>query len=288
MSATVDSLENSQNGLIDSEALGSFQEEIRRHLCFTFGRHDPDVKAEYLYRALAIAVRDRMIPDWYRSQVEMTQPGTRTTYYVSMEFLIGRSLGNAVQNLDLQPEIEQALKAYGAKLEEVEEQELDAGLGNGGLGRLAACFLDSCANLAACPLSATAFVIEYGMFYQKIEDGRQIEHPDHWLRDGNPWEIERGEETRRIPFYGRTEHVYDADGIDHARWVDTNDVLAIPFDMPIPGYRNETVNTLRLWKASATDAFDLGRVQCGQLPRSGGGQEQRRTDHDGVVSQRFQ
>ena len=147
-------------------------------------------------------------------------------------------------------------------LEETAELEHDAGLGNGGLGRLAACFLDSCANLQL-PVVGYGIRYEYGMFNQHIENGRQIEDPDHWLRDGNPWELDRPEDTRRIPFYGHSEYFIDDDGKPSARWANTQDILAVPYDMPIPGYRNGTVNTLRLWRAAATDEFNLAEFNAG-------------------------
>ncbi len=265
MSGTIVSTKDSS--LLLNDTLGTLPDEVRRHLNFTLGHQSNNVEPQYLYRAMAIAIRDRLIPNWTQTKARTALPDVRRTYYLSLEFLIGRSLGNAIQNLDLDQSAREALSAYGAELEEIEEQELDAGLGNGGLGRLAACFLDSCANLEL-PVVGYGIRYEYGMFHQKIKNGRQVEHPDHWLRDGNPWELERPEKTKRIPFYGRTAHHRDANNNDHAKLVDTLDVIAIPFDMPIPGYRNQTVNTLRLWKASATDAFDLDEFNAGSYPES--------------------
>ena len=138
----------------------------------------------------------------------------------------------------------------------VEDQETDAGLGNGGLGRLAACFVDSCATLQL-PVMGYGLRYEYGMFRQQIENGHQIEEPDHWLQHGYPWEIERPEYQQVIQFGGHTEFYHDADGKQLVRWVDSHDVLAIPFDLPVPGYKNGTINTLRLWKATTTNKFDL-------------------------------
>ncbi len=247
--------------------LASLECEIRRHLHFTLA-HDHDVvKPRYLYRALAIAVRDRLIDQWRATEKRARASGGKRVFYLSLEFLIGRSLTNAVYNLELDESARTALHDYGVSLEEIAEQELDAGLGNGGLGRLAACFLDSCANLEL-PVVGYGIRYEYGMFHQRIENGRQIEDPDHWLLDGNPWEIERAEDSRRVRFYGRSELYYDEQGIHHSRWVDTQDVLAVPFDMPIPGYSNETVNTLRLWKATATSAFDLNEFNAGGYSES--------------------
>jgi starch phosphorylase len=179
-----------------------------------------------------------------------------------MEFLMGRILGNTMLNLEVDQATTEALRKLGLVLEEIADQENDAGLGNGGLGRLAACFLDSCATLQL-PVMGYGIRYEYGMFRQKIDNGQQLEEPDHWLRDGNPWEIERPEYTCRIQFGGRTEYHSDLKGRIHARWVDSSDVLAVPYDVPIPGYRNNTVNTLRLWKSAATDEFNLHEFNAG-------------------------
>jgi starch phosphorylase len=218
--------------------------------------------AVYTYQSLAWSLRDRIMPDWMNSYAARDQPGKRRGYYLSLEFLIGRSLSNHVLNLGLDASTQEALQCFGQSLESVAEEEEDAGLGNGGLGRLAACFMDSCATLNL-PVMGYGLHYEYGMFRQRIENGYQKEDTDHWLRNGNPWEVERSEYTCRVPFGGRTEHYHDRDGSEHVRWVDTNDVLAIPFDMPISGYRNHAVNTLRLWKAAATDEFNLDEFNAG-------------------------
>lgn len=247
---------------MSDSCLDSLDCEVRRHLRFTLAHGEDVTKPRYLYRALAIAIRDRLIDQWRSTELRMQSQAPKKVYYLSLEFLIGRSLSNAVYNLELDDVTRSALHEYGVSLEEVAEQELDAGLGNGGLGRLAACFLDSCANLEL-PVVGYGIRYEYGMFHQRIENGRQIEEPDHWLLDGNPWEIERSEDARRVRFYGRSELYYDQDGVHHCRWVDTQDVQAVPYDMPIPGFSNETVNTLRLWKASPTSAFDLSEFNAG-------------------------
>lgn len=251
----------------DDVILGSLPHELRRHLIFTLGREDIDSDPGYCFRAAAIAVRDRISRDWRRTRERLVSSDTRQVNYLSLEFLLGRSLNNAVQNMDLDQPMRDALHRFGVELEEVIDQEHDAGLGNGGLGRLAACFLDSCANLQL-PVSGYGIRYEYGMFHQLIEGGRQVEAPDHWLRDGNPWEIERPEDTKTIRFYGRTERYHDESGKPHSRLVESHDILAVPYDMPIPGYRNGTVNTLRLWKASATDAFDLDEFNAGSYTES--------------------
>lgn len=266
MQKTLDAADASSS-TSDDVLLGSLPRELRRHLIFTLGREDIDSDPGYCFRAAAIAVRDRISRDWRKTRERVKASDTRQVHYLSLEFLLGRSLNNAVQNMDLEAPMREALRRFGVQLEEVVDREHDAGLGNGGLGRLAACFLDSCANLRL-PVSGYGLRYEYGMFHQMIEDGRQIEAPDHWLRDGNPWEIERPEDTKTIKFYGRPEQYVDGKGKPHSRWVETHDILAVPYDMPIPGHRNGTVNTLRLWKATATDAFDLKEFNAGGYTES--------------------
>lgn len=236
--------------------------DLQRHYNVTLGRVDSKIKPPYLLKALALTVRDRLMERWRATREQEKAHQSKRVYYLSLEFLLGRSLSNAVKNIGAQKEVEQALHAYGCTLEDLESEEIDAGLGNGGLGRLAACFLDSCATLNY-PVVGYGIRYEYGMFHQHLEQGRQIESPDHWLRDGNPWELERPDHRRRIKFYGRTESYTDDAGSRHMRWVDSNDVYALAYDMPIPGYDTETVNTLRLWKATATDEFDLNEFNAG-------------------------
>jgi starch phosphorylase len=236
-------------------------QDFERYQFYHLGRMQ-GCPAVYTYQALAWSLRDRLMSDWMNTYAVRDQPGRRRAYYLSLEFLIGRALSNHVLNLGLDEASREALQSFGQTLEEVAELEPDAGLGNGGLGRLAACFMDSCATLNL-PVMGYGIHYEYGMFHQHIEDGYQIEDPDHWLRDGNPWEVERSEFTCRVPFGGHTEHYHDKAGVARARWVDTNDVLAIPYDMPISGYRNHAVNTLRLWKSAATDEFNLSEFNAG-------------------------
>ena len=216
----------------------------------------------YFYEAMAFAVRDRIMGRWHATWERHNQPQTRKAYYLSLEFLIGRALGNHLLNMDIEQPTRDALQEFSAKLEDVVSEEPDAGLGNGGLGRLAACFMDSCATLDL-PVLGYGIRYEYGMFKQDIINGRQVEEPDHWLRDGDPWEIARPEFEQTIHFGGRTEKYRDADDIERVRWIDTNDIVAIPHDMPISGYRNHTVNTLRLWKATASEIFCLDDFNAG-------------------------
>ena len=236
----------------DSQSLSQgFHRYLRNHLGHFMG-----FVPFYLYEAMSLTIRDRIMSKWHRTWKRSNKPNTRKAYYLSLEFLIGRALGNHLLNLNIEKETAEALMNFSVELEDVIDEEPDAGLGNGGLGRLAACFLDSCATLDL-PVLGYGLRYEYGMFHQLINHGYQVEEPDHWLRDGNPWEVPRPEYEQTIHFGGRTEHYHDEDGVHRARWLDTHDVVAIPYDLPISGYRNNTVNTLRLWKSTATKAFDL-------------------------------
>ncbi|MCB1739331.1 MAG: glycogen/starch/alpha-glucan phosphorylase [Gammaproteobacteria bacterium] len=245
----------------------SIEQDFHRYFRYTLGRDDYHVSWQYHYQALALAVRDRLMDCWSRSRREYSARGRRKVCYLSLEFLLGRGLRNALLNLDMEQSCDQALARHDLSLAELEDHEPDAGLGNGGLGRLAACFLDSCATLGL-PVVGYGIRYQYGMFRQRIVDGEQQEEPDHWLRDGHPWELERPERTQRISFGGRTEQFKDERGHLRVRWVDTHDVLAVPYDVPIPGYRNDRVNTLRLWSSAATDEFDLDEFNSGSYPES--------------------
>lgn len=236
--------------------------DFQRYYGYTLGRDSDSLAAYYPYAALAITLRDRLMERWKRTRQAYDGDKCRRVYYLSLEFLMGRALSNAMLNLGLEDALTKGLHDLGVQLEELAENEPDPGLGNGGLGRLAACFLDSCATLQL-PVRGYGLRYEYGMFRQMIEHGAQVEEPDHWLRDGNPWELERPEFTQRVQFGGRTERYLDHQGREAVRWVDTCDVLAVPYDLPVPGYRNDTVNTLRLWKAAATDDFNLDEFNAG-------------------------
>jgi starch phosphorylase len=240
----------------------SISQDFQRYFAHTLGRDDRCTSSHYPYQAMAMALRDRLVERWKKSRRIYVESDCKRTFYLSLEFLMGRALSNTMLNLDVTDQVSQALYELGLRIEDIENTEPDAGLGNGGLGRLAACFLDSCATLQL-PVRGYGLRYEYGMFRQHIANGQQIEDPDHWLRDGNPWELERPEFTQRIQFGGHTEHY---NGSPH--WVDTHDVLAVPYDIPIPGYRNGTVNTLRLWKSAATDEFDLEEFNAGGYAES--------------------
>ncbi len=251
--------------LIDLAPLGVSSDElaldIRRHFGLTLGRDKNCTSSHYTYTALALTVRDRLMERWKNTQYAYSEQNCKQAYYLSLEYLMGRTLGNAMLNLGLTDTVHQTLNTLGLKLEQLAESEHDAGLGNGGLGRLAACFMDSCASLQL-PVMGYGIRYEYGMFRQAIEEGHQVEEPDHWLREGHIWELERPELTIRIRFGGHTVHETGT-GQKQVRWLDTQDVLAVPYDVPIPGYKNGTVNTLRLWKAAATDEFDLRDFNAG-------------------------
>ncbi len=242
-------------------------QDYRRYFTYTLGQNKYSRSVNYYYKALALTVRDRLMERWKKTRYTYVESQCKRGYYLSLEFLMGRTLGNAMLNLGITDTADQAMHELGINLEDLAGAEIDAGLGNGGLGRLAACFLDSCAALQL-PVMGYGIRYEYGMFRQRIVEGHQIEEPDHWLRDGNPWEQERPEFTQRVRFGGRSEHYRTDNGEPRARWVDSRDVLAVPYDIPIPGYRNGTVNTLRLWKAAATDAFDLGEFNAGGYAES--------------------
>ncbi|CAA6823904.1 MAG: Glycogen phosphorylase (EC, partial [uncultured Thiotrichaceae bacterium] len=271
VTATLNKPDNSTQAIADD-----FQHYLSNHL----GRNqhcDPI----YLYEALSYAIRDRLMPGWCETnQKTRLAAGTRRAYYMSLEFLIGRSLSNNLLNLGITDNVDKALNELGNDLELIEDQEADAGLGNGGLGRLAACFMDSCATLGL-PVLGYGIRYEYGMFRQHLDNGYQVESPDHWLRDGNPWEIERTEFNQEVRFGGRVEYYTDEKGKQRTHWVDTRNVLAIPYDMPIVGYKNDTVNTLRLWKATATDVFNLDEFNAGSYTEAV--QEKNNAEHISMV-----
>ncbi|MBF0384737.1 MAG: glycogen/starch/alpha-glucan phosphorylase [Candidatus Omnitrophica bacterium] len=217
--------------------------------------------------SLAIAIRDRIVERWINTQQRYHKSNVKRVYYLSMEFLIGRLLGNYAYNLGLENEVQKALEELGLNFEEIREQEVDAGLGNGGLGRLAACFLDSMATLGI-PAHGYGIRYDYGIFHQKIKNGQQVELPDQWLKYGSPWEFARKEYMVKIRFYGRTEMFQDKNGRVSYRWVDSQDVFAIPYDIPIPGYKNDIINTLRLWSAKTTEEFDLDYFNTGDYEKA--------------------
>jgi glycogen phosphorylase len=238
------------------------ENDLLRHYHLTLGRRQTMCGEPYVYKAAALTVRDRMVERWSNTREKYRLEHKKRVAYLSLEYLMGRALNNAVLNLDLEKPIADALRKFGLVFEEVIEEEPDAGLGNGGLGRLAACFLDSCATLGY-PVTGYGIRYDYGIFHQKIRDGAQVEVPDHWLEGGTPWEIISLENTRTVKFGGYTESWSDEAGRFRVRWRSDADVLAVPHDVPVPGYRNETVNTLRLWKADVSERLSLQEFNSG-------------------------
>jgi starch phosphorylase len=250
-----------------SDAVDAIDYDFRRYYTYHLGRDRSCRLTHYAYEALALTIRDRLMERWTKTRYAYEESDCKRAYYLSLEFLMGRAMGNAILNIGLNGELTSALAKRYLDLEELELLEPDAGLGNGGLGRLAACFLDSCATLQL-PVQGYGIRYEYGMFRQHIANGFQVEEPDHWLETDNVWEIKRPEYKQRVKFGGRTEFYRDSGGCQRMRWVDTSDVQAVPFDVPIPGFENGTVNTLRLWKAAATEDFGLDEFNAGDYPGS--------------------
>ncbi|MGS0824639.1 glycogen/starch/alpha-glucan phosphorylase [Shewanella sp. 0m-8] len=259
-SAVIKEREQGQEAIQAIDPCSSLGARMQRHVNNGLGRdlHDK----QELFNALALSVKEQMLESWRATRQADCQFERKQVAYLSLEFLMGRAMGNAVMNLDLLQQTKEVLQSYAVELEEIEQMEHDAGLGNGGLGRLAACFLDSCASLDLC-VTGYGIRYEYGMFAQKLVEGFQVERPDRWLREGNPWEVRVAEHNVTVPFFGHTSSYVDPSGRRNVVWLDTQDVLAVAYDMPVPGYQNNRINTLRLWKSEATDDFDLEEFNQG-------------------------
>ena len=240
----------------------SIEHSLTNHLMYTVGKSVKVATGRDWYDTSAHTVRDHLIERWTQTVENNLEQDPKRIYYLSMEFLIGRSLSNAALNLGIESPLRTGLLALGQELERVEEMETDAALGNGGLGRLAACFLDSMATMDM-PGMGYGIRYEYGMFNQRIEGGQQVEHPDNWLRYDNPWEFQRPERLYPVKFYGHIVKFNDEHGHIKHRWVDSEMVMAMAYDFPVPGYNTETVNNLRLWAAKSTREFDLGSFNAG-------------------------
>ncbi len=254
----------------DSPELDSLMLIIKsflEHLEYTLGKDKYSATRHDIFNALACSVRDRMIERWLDTQQAYYNEDPKRVYYVSMEFLMGRTLENSLVNLGMLAEFREAMNSLGYDLDQFIEHEQDAGLGNGGLGRLAACFLDSMATMGI-PGYGYGIRYEYGIFRQNIVDGAQVEIPDNWLRYRNPWEMDRQEHLHPVKFYGKVVEHKDAEGNTVFDWVDTEDVMAMAYDTPIPGYGNNTVNTMRLWTAKSTREFDLSFFNEGNYIRA--------------------
>ena len=236
--------------------VASVSKSVVNRLVFSVGKDDITATTRDWFHATAFMTRDRLIERWMETMRSYYAADAKRVYYLSMEFLMGRTLMNSLLNLGFEKECSEALQQQGVDLRQVREMEFDAALGNGGLGRLAACFLDSMATLNL-PGFGYGIRYEYGMFAQRIEGGRQVEHPDNWLRYGNPWEFPRAEVLYHVKFGGRVVQFSDEDGVQRHHWVDTDDVMAMAYDSPIPGFATPTVNNMRLWAAKASRDFEL-------------------------------
>jgi starch phosphorylase len=273
--------------VVSSEKI-TIPQALQNHLIFSSGKSSKTATERDWYATTANTVRDHVIDRWVKTRDEYREQDPKRIFYLSLEFLFGRMLSNAALNLGIEPNVREGLHALGHELENVAERENDAALGNGGLGRLAACFLDSMATL---DIPATGYGIryEYGMFRQTIENGQQVENPDNWLRYGNLWEFQRPEHIYIIKFFGRVVKFPASQKIEHLtlggdgnlpmvdfpqskeeehHWVDCETVVAMAYDVPIPGYDTKTVNNLRLWSAKATHEFDLYHFNQGNYEKA--------------------
>lgn len=245
-----------QNVKPPSKSPKALQNTVSRHLRFTLGKDFVKVTQKDLFWAVSLAVREQLTDKMIETQKRYEQADAKRMYYLSMEFLMGRSLGNNLYNLGLFNSFEKAMRKMGVDLEEIRESEPDAALGNGGLGRLAACYLDSLATLGM-PGYGYGINYEFGLFKQEIINGYQKEKPDSWLSRGTPWAIERPEEACIIPIYGKIEHSIDRNGHYNPMWLDWKVLIGVPYDLPIAGFGGKTVNFLRLYTAKSSAEFDM-------------------------------
>ena len=258
-----------------------FQDRFIDHVETTLARSLYNCDDMAAYEAASMSIRDNLVIDWNKTQQKFTTRDPKRVYYLSLEFLMGRALDNALINMKIEdPEdpaaskgepremIKGALDDLGFKLEDVLDQEPDAGLGNGGLGRLAACFVDSMAT-EGIPAWGYGLRYEYGIFAQKIIDGYQVETPDYWLNSGNPWEIERNEVQIPVTFYGYVDRPEGGKTtLSASQWIGGERVLAVAYDFPVPGFKTSNVNNLRLWQARPTTEFDFAKFNNGDYKNS--------------------
>lgn len=245
---------------IEDDRTGMTVETLKRafadNLYYIQGKNESLATPYDYYMALAYTLRDRLLHRWINTTSTYIEKDVKSVYYLSAEFLMGCQLTNNLLNLGLYERVRQAIQESGLNLNDLIVLEAEPGLGNGGLGRLAACFLDSLATLEI-PAIGYGIRYEFGIFDQRIKDGAQVEYPDKWLRFGNPWEIQRPELTVEVKFGGHTEAYSDQNGNYRVRWIPERKVMGIPYDTPVPGYNNNTVNALRLWRAGASEEFDF-------------------------------
>ncbi len=247
--------------------VAGFREAVRYHARYTLGREVEDLSPREVYTAVALALRDWAVEGMLGTERRYRRHGAKRIYYFSMEFLTGRLLSNNLINLGLYEPCREALAGMGVDLEAVAECERDPALGNGGLGRLAACFLDSLATLDM-PGFGYGINYEFGLFRQSVDNGYQRERPDHWLAEGSPWQIARPEEACLVPLYGRIEHGSESGGAYNPMWLDWQVVVGVPHDLPVVGYGGRTVNVLRLFSARSSDAFDMDIFNAGDYIRA--------------------
>jgi len=238
------------------DSVADIQDSLHRHARYSLGKPWTKLSAREMFNAVALSVRDRLVEHMIETAERYDQADPKRLYYLSIEFLIGRLLGNNLQNLGIRESYRQALCQLGVDLEELEQREEDAALGNGGLGRLAACFLDSLATLGL-PGYGYGINYEYGLFKQEIDNGYQREKPDNWLAQNTPWEISHPEESCIVPIYGHIEHAQDRHGGYNPMWLGWRVLIGVPYDIPIAGYGRETVNYLRLYSARSSRDFDM-------------------------------
>lgn len=246
----------------------TFKKEVKHNVKTLYRKTIEEATPQQLFQAVSYAVKEVIIDDWIATQNQFKKDDPKTVYYMSMEFLMGRALGNNLINMTAYKEVKAALDEMGIDLNAIEDEEPDPALGNGGLGRLAACFLDSLATLGYAAYGC-GIRYRYGMFKQKIENGYQIETPDNWLKEGNPFELRREEYAKEVRFGGNIRVEYD-DSTNRTKFVQENyeSVLAIPYDMPIVGYGNHHVNTLRIWDAKAITDFQLDSFDRGDYHKA--------------------
>ncbi len=245
-----------------SETAEDLADSIEHYLRYTFGLRPQDASEQHLFRACALAVREIMLERMFETERRYHEADAKRVYYLSMEFLIGRSLRNNLLSLGLFDTAASALRKLGAELDRIEMQEADAALGNGGLGRLGACFLDSLATLDM-PGYGCGLLYDYGLFRQEIQDGEQVERPDQWLGRDSPWVIERAAEPFVVPVYGRVEQSRDVRGDYNPMWLGWKVIVGVPYDLPIVGYGGHSVNRLRLFQARSSEEFDIEIFQQG-------------------------
>lgn len=247
------------------------KEEFKKNVCdivkLLYRKPIEEASDQQIFQAVAYSVKDVIVDQWLATQKQYEKEDPKTVYYLSMEFLMGRALGNSLINERAFTEVKEAMEDLGVNLNTIEDEEPDPALGNGGLGRLAACFLDSLATLGY-PAYGCGIRYRYGMFEQKIEDGYQIEIPDMWLKDGNPFEMKRSEYAVEVKFGGNTLVERDEKGRNRFLQENYNSVLAIPYDIPIVGYGNNVVNTLRIWDAQAIQSFHLASFDKGDYHKA--------------------